>query len=114
MPADTLTPPPPAELAEWERLCEAMIPYRHAVRVIHGAARGADTLAHEWAAHHEIPVDVYPADWQAHGRAAGPIRNARMLEEGKPDVVVAFKGGRGTADMVRRARASGVPVVEVG
>jgi hypothetical protein len=52
------------------------------------------------------------ADWSI-GRKAGPIRNQRMLDEHKPDLVVAFPGGRGTADMVRRARKSGVEVTEI-
>ena len=62
----------------------------------------------EWA---RIPVKEYPADWQKHGRAAGPIRNQQMLDEGKPDLVVAFDGGRGTADMIARAEKAGVRVV---
>ena len=57
---------------------------------------------------------IFPADWIRHGRAAGPIRNEQMLREGCPDLVVAFHDdpglGRGTADMVRRALAAGVPV----
>ena len=81
--------------------------------LIHGGAGGADTLAGEWAVRQAIPVLVFPADWHKHGRAAGPIRNAQMLAEGKPDLVVAFPGGRGTANMVRQAKAAGVPVVEV-
>lgn len=81
--------------------------------VIHGAARGADRLAGEWAAERGVPVVEYPADWAAHGRAAGPKRNQRMIDEGKPDFVVAFPGGAGTADMVRRAKAAGIPVWEV-
>jgi hypothetical protein len=48
-----------------------------------------------------------------HGRAARPIRNQRMLDEGKPDLVVAFPGGRGTTDMIRRAERAGVPVRQV-
>lgn len=52
---------------------------------------------------------VFPRS-ATNGKAAGPIRNQRMLDEGKPDLVVAFPGGRGTADMVRRAKAAGVPV----
>ncbi|TGR82317.1 DUF2493 domain-containing protein [Mesorhizobium sp. M2D.F.Ca.ET.223.01.1.1] len=82
--------------------------------VIHGACRtGADELADSWAVHNYIPVDEFPADWTTHGKAAGPKRNQRMLEDGKPDLVVAFPGGRGTADMVRRAEAAGVKVVRV-
>jgi ABC-type sugar transport system substrate-binding protein len=81
--------------------------------LIHGDARGADRLAEEWAKRHGVPVLSFPADWENHGRAAGSIRNQLMLDAGKPDLVVAFPGGRGTADMVRRAKAAGVPVVEV-
>jgi hypothetical protein len=43
---------------------------------------------------------------------AGPIRKQQMLDEGKPDLVVAFPGGRGTAHMVRIARAAGIEVIE--
>lgn len=81
--------------------------------VISGAARGADTLAAEWADTRGISVLPFPADWDGHGRGAGPIRNAQMLREGKPDVVIAFPGGRGTADMVRRAEKAGVPVLRI-
>lgn len=82
--------------------------------IIHGGAPGADQMAGQWALDHGVPAEVYPADWQAHGKAAGPIRNQRMLDEGRPDLVVAFPGGKGTADMVRRAKAAGVEVIEVG
>lgn len=78
-----------------------------------GGADGADELAGQWAILHSVPLQIYRADWAKHGRAAGPIRNQQMLDEFKPDAVVAFPGGRGTADMVRRAKAAGVRVVEV-
>jgi hypothetical protein len=81
--------------------------------VIHGNAPGADTLADAWAARRNVGREPYGADWKANGRAAGPIRNARMLAEGRPDLVLAFPGGRGTADMVRKANRAGVKVVTV-
>lgn len=81
--------------------------------VIHGDAPGADTLAGMWALQHDILVEVYPAEWRRYGRSAGPIRNEKMLREGRPDLVVAFPGGRGTADMVRRAQKAGVRVEKV-
>lgn len=81
--------------------------------LIQGAAPGADTLAAEWAAERGVPCDAYPADWVRKGRSAGPIRNKQMLVEGKPDLVIAFAGGRGTANMVKQAEAAGVPVVRV-
>jgi hypothetical protein len=81
--------------------------------IIHGGARGADALAAIWAKARHVAVEEYPADWRTHGHAAGPLRNRKMLEEGRPDVVVAFPGGKGTRDMVRQARAAGVQVIEV-
>lgn len=79
--------------------------------VIHGCATGADSEAQNWAEMMGIKQAPYRADWRLYGRAAGPMRNQRMLDEGKPDMVIAFPGGRGTADMIRRAEASGVKVV---
>ena len=78
-----------------------------------GGAPGADTLAWDWAWANGFHCERYFADWKAHGRAAGPIRNQRMIDEGKPDLVIAFSGGRGTADMVRRARSAGITVMEI-
>lgn len=82
--------------------------------VIHGAAAGADSLAGEWASARGIPARPFPADWNNHGRAAGPIRNLQMLTDGMPDLVIAFPGGRGTANMIKQAKAHGVPVVTIG
>ena len=80
--------------------------------LIHGDARGADRLAGDiWAAWGS-PMEVYPADWKTHKKAAGPIRNQQMLDTGI-DLVIAFPGGAGTADMMRRARKAGVTVKEV-
>jgi hypothetical protein len=75
---------------------------------------GADKLAGQWARRHNITENFYKANWVAHGRKAGPIRNQYMLEKEKPDLVVAFPGGRGTKDMVKRAREGGYKVYEVG
>ena len=83
--------------------------------VIHGAAAGADSLAGEWAEARGIPIREFPPDWTAfkNRRSVGPIRNAQMLAEGRPDLVVAFAGARGTAGMVRLAREAAVQVIEV-
>jgi hypothetical protein len=81
--------------------------------VIAGGASGADTLAEEWAKAQAIPCNVYHADWAKHVRAAGPMRNQQMLDEGRPTLVVAFPGGRGTADMVRRAREAGIETIAI-
>lgn len=91
--------------------------------LIHGAARGADSIAAESGRVDQgrglaVNVIPFPADWDAHGRAAGPIRNQQMLDEGKPDWVIAFtndlEASRGTRDMVGRAHKAGVPVYVIG
>lgn len=81
--------------------------------LIHGAARGADAISGEWAKARSVPVEVFPADWVQHGTLAGPIRNAQMLREGKPTLVISFPGGAGTRNMVDRAKRAGVPVLEI-
>jgi len=91
--------------------------YVHEVRgpiteLVHGDARGADSLADRWAREHGIDPIPYPADWVAHPAAAGPIRNSQMAKDGA-DLVIAFPGGDGTADMVRKARRAGIMVVRV-
>lgn len=82
-------------------------------KIIHGDARGADTLGGAWAIKHKIAAQKFPADWNNHAKRAGPIRNQQMLDEGKPDLVVAFPGGVGTRDMIDRAKKAGVRVVEI-
>jgi hypothetical protein len=81
--------------------------------IIQGGASGVDEIAAEWAkTKRGLERYVCRADWEKHGRAAGPLRNARMLEW-KPNVVIAFPGGRGTANMVKQARDAGVEVIEI-
>lgn len=100
--------------AEREQFAEAMRKYAFGAQlIISGGARGADTLAFYWATAKGIPAQEYPADWDRLGSFAGHVRNQKMLDEGKPHLVIAFPGGRGTADMTRRARKAGIPVVVV-
>jgi hypothetical protein len=81
--------------------------------VIEGEARGADLLAAAWASSRGVALAPFPADWTTYGLGAGPIRNRQMLIEGKPDLVVCFPGGSGTADMKKQALRAGVRVLEV-
>jgi len=75
--------------------------------VIEGGASGADQLAFRWAQARQVPVITHFANWKALGRAAGPIRNGEMLARWKPNVVLAFPGGAGTANMVKQAAEHG-------
>lgn len=81
--------------------------------IIQGGARGADSLASDWADTHAVRNQQFDADWENQGSFAGPARNQRMLDEGNPDVVIAFPGGRGTANMVEKAKRRGVKVIEI-
>lgn len=81
--------------------------------LFHGNARGVDTLAGNWGNRQDgVSVHPVPAEWKKYGRKAGPIRNRKMLGQ-LPDLVVAFPGGRGTANMVKQAKAAGVEVIEI-
>jgi hypothetical protein len=83
--------------------------------VIHGGAKGADTMAGEVAFELGFAVKVYYAQWETFGRKAGPIRNQQMLTEGEPTEVLAFDlGTPGTADMIRRSRKAGLRVTVFG
>jgi hypothetical protein len=86
--------------------------------LIHGAARGADSIAGRVGERLGFEVLKFPADWEKFGRAAGPIRNQQMLDEGKPDLVIAFHpnlaASKGTKDMVKKARKHGIKVIEYG
>lgn len=79
------------------------------LHIIEGGATGADRLAREWAQTHYHGLVTIEADWRQ-GNRAGPIRNLKMIISGKPDMVIAFPGGRGTADMVRQAKEAGISV----
>jgi predicted Rossmann-fold nucleotide-binding protein len=85
--------------------------------LLHGGARGADRTIGRAAFQLGWSVEVLPADWRRHGRAAGPIRNRELLElaisraealssAAAPVsvLVVALPGGAGTASLVREAR----------
>lgn len=81
-----------------------------------GDARGADSLAAACAKNWKVPLSVYKANWDTEGKAAGMRRNRRMLEEGKPEVLIAFKLGEkspGTDGCCIIAEQLGIPIVMV-
>jgi hypothetical protein len=84
-------------------------------KVIHGGCRGADRMAGQAAKYLGMKVKVFPALWMLQGKAAGPLRNQRMLDKGKPGMVWAFHNhierSKGTKDMVERAKEAGITVV---
>lgn len=86
--------------------------------IIEGCARGADSFAESAAEFLAFDVEHYPALWKVYGKAAGPIRNQRMLDQGRPELVIAFHhdlaNSKGTKHMVEIARKAGVPVEVIG
>lgn len=83
--------------------------------IIWGGAKGADEMGGDWAYVNNIPSSRYPALWHKHGKSAGAIRNQQMIDEGKPDLVVAFptKKSIGTYDMIRRAEKHDIKLIIV-
>ncbi|SPN79601.1 Hypothetical protein BRZCDTV_435 [Brazilian cedratvirus IHUMI] len=83
--------------------------------LIQGDCSGADRLAKDYAERKKIPCLSFPANWNEHGKRAGPLRNALMLKEGKPDFVVAFhdniEESKGSKDMKNKAKKAGLAVV---
>lgn len=96
----------------WDRLAD-IDRSAHAITIIHGAAKGADTIAGNEAKKLRYAVEAFPADWEKHGKAAGPIRNRKMLDQ-KPDLVIAFhsniKKSKGTKDCIKEANRRGIKV----
>lgn len=80
------------------------------IEIISGGARGVDTIAEEWARSREVPVTVFPADWNRYGRSAGYRRNVDIVNAA--DVVYAFQRNKspGTQHSIDLARKSNKPV----
>ena len=87
--------------------------------IIHGAAPGADTLAGFVAERIGLKVindgKGFPADWRRYGKGAGPVRNKQMLDEGKPDLILAFhddiKNSKGTKNMINKGIKAGKRII---
>lgn len=94
---------------EWRQLANALDALEKPDVLIQGGGSGADQMAVKWAQTRGVPVITFPANWHQ-GKKGGPMRNGFMLREGKPDLVIAFPGGNGTADMIQKAEAAGIPV----
>lgn len=94
-------------------LAEAVADHGADLVVVHGAARGADTLADRAARGLGLKVERRPADWANLGRRAGVVRNAEMVRGGAAACIAFLVAGaecRGTRDAMRRAQAAGIPV----
>ena len=94
--------------------------YGSGLRVLHGDARGVDTVADDYCKEVAIVVKGFPADWDTHGKKAGFIRNTHMatlllqwIAGGHTGEVLAFEGGRGTANMKTVAERVGLQLTTI-
>ena len=89
---------------------------KHHPIIVHGAARGVDSIADYHARQLGYEVRPHPAEWDKYHKAAGPIRNTEMLQE-KPDLVLAFHNdlvnSKGTKNMVNQAVKAGIPTIHI-
>ena len=90
-------------LNQWHQGCNFSL-------LIAGGQTGADTLAETWAYINKVPTLIIKAEWKKFGKAAGNLRNTRMLVDGQPIIVIAFPGNTGTADMIMQAKAAHIAV----
>jgi len=97
----------------FDTLDEIFKDYKYSqILIISGGAKGADASAATWAIRNLIDLKVLNANWIKYGKAAGPIRNEKMIRL-EPDFVIAFPGKNGTSDMIKRAKRNEVPVREI-
>lgn len=97
----------------WNKLHELNSSEGPFTTIIHGYASGVDTQAGIWANMMNIPVLGFRAEWEKYGPPAGMMRNGRMLRDGKPDLIIAFPGGKGTRNMKQQAREAGIKILSV-
>lgn len=104
------------EYLDRDNVFQTLDHYPDITLLIHGAASGADTLAEMWAKSRQVNYVGIPAKWKKLGRKAGPLRNREMLAmfaSRPPDIIIAFPGGPGTADMMKIGRETGIKVDEI-
>lgn len=95
-------------------IAEAVKRSRYEVtEVVCGMAKGADQLGGKWAYQNKIPVKCFPANWDLHGKAAGPIRNLEMGEYADAAIIFIWDGSRGSEDMRRKMVTLKKPVFTV-
>lgn len=107
------TPQERNERLEEQELVRLVIEQLNPDLIIEGGAKGADYEASRVAKELAITFMEFPANWSKWGKRAGMVRNQKMLEDGKPDYILAFhrdiSKSKGTADMIRRAKRNGIP-----
>ena len=101
------------EFTDYERFCLVVDGYHafEASEIVSGGARGTDTMAERYAFERNIPIKVHVAEWNVHGKSAGPIRNQKIVDDADEMIAFVNKHSIGTFDSIRRATKKGIPVV---
>lgn len=94
-----------------EKVREVLSLYKN-ITLVNGGARGADSLCVQVAKELGFNIETHNAKWNLYGKIAGAIRNAEMVDS-DIDLCIAFPGGRGTEDCVRRAEEKGIKVIKI-
>jgi hypothetical protein len=98
-------------ITDYERVARAIEAAPWTItEVVSGRARGVDQLGERWAQEHGIPVKLFPADWDTHGRRAGFIRNGQMAQYAQAVIAVWDGSSGGTKDMIAKAIELGLRV----
>lgn len=87
--------------------------HRPITLLVHGNAMGTDSIAGAWATERGVPLAIFPANWKGEGKAAGALRNQRMLDCIQIDGCIAFPGTTGTADMINRVNKEGIRLMNL-
>lgn len=89
-------------------------PNNEEIEIVSGNARGADKLGERYAKEHNLPVKLFPANWDKYGKSAGYLRNQEMANYA--DVLIAFwdEKSKGTKHMIDIAKKQGLTFIVVG
>ena len=95
-------------LSKYVSILTEKLPRPHIV-IISGGAKGADSLAEQFAREHRYDSQIYPAAWNKYGKSAGFIRNQQIIDN--CDFLLAFWDGcsRGTQDSIEKAKKAKIP-----
>jgi YspA, cpYpsA-related SLOG family len=99
---------------DYQCLCQVLAPERHRLtQVLTGGARGAELLGYRWAWKHAVKHQLFRADWERFGKAAGVRRNHQLAQAGDVLVVFGHTTSPGTAHLIQCIQQLGKPVVVI-
>lgn len=106
--------PSPVEMDSFWRIWRGLATEGHPIELLHGDARGVDRYVAQQARQRGIKVRAFPADWNKHGKAAGPLRNRQMLQQAHALIAFLQESGPGTASAIRIAEDLGITIQKIG